>query len=100
MKYHKSNFIIFDAEGGVVVYNTHKEFSKGHTHLKSFKAGKDAINFVLKRKIPSKASNYYLISLMRISEDPQYISKIKTLMDTRKQKGKKLGCRKRKEFRK
>lgn len=100
MKYHKDNFIIFNADGGIVVYNTDKDFDKGHTHLKSFKAGRDAINFVLRQKIPSRASNYYLRSLVRLSTNSRYINKIEDLIKVRKQKGKKLSCRKRKLFNK
>jgi len=100
IKYHKEQFIIFNAEGGIVVYNTDKDFDKGHTHLKSFKAGKDAINFVLMQKIPSRASNYYLRSLIRLSTNSHYIGKIEDLIKVRKQKGKKLSCRKRKLFNK
>lgn len=100
IKYHKDNFIIFNADGGIVVYNTDKDFDKGHTHLKSFKAGRDAINFVLMQKIPSRASNYYLRSLVRLSTNSRYINKIEDLIKVRKQKGKKLSCRKRKLFNK
>ena len=87
--YIKKHFIITKVQNGYIVYNTDKEFEKGHTHLKSFKASKTAIDLVLNSKIPRSTNFYYLESLIRLSSDKKYIEKINELIEVRKQKGKK-----------
>lgn len=98
--YSKGSFIIFLAGDNCVVYNKEKDFECGHSHLKSIKAGKDAITFVMAGKIPKNCRNYYLITLQRLSTDETYINKIQELMDVRKQKGKTLSYRNCTGFRK
>ena len=73
--YIKKHFIITKVQNGYIVYNTDKEFEKGHTHLKSFKASKTAIDLVLNSKIPRSTNFYYLESLIRLSSDKKYIEK-------------------------
>jgi len=76
MTYYKDGFIIFRSGKGYIIYNTLKSFKTGHTHLKSFKPCRDAITFVLLRKIPKKATHYYLTSLQRLSIDKTYIKQL------------------------
>jgi hypothetical protein len=89
MSIKKDKFILFQVDDGWIVYNTAKPFEKGHTHLRSKNSALAAIDFVLKKKIPKKCSFYYLISLIRISDNEKYIGKIQDLIDIRKSKGKK-----------
>ena len=60
-----------------------------HTHLKSRSACDTVIHNVINKKIPKNVGNYYLTSLIRLSDDTKYISKIEELINVRKQKGKK-----------
>ena len=46
-------------------------------------------HLVIRKKIPKSTHGYYLTSLIRLSEDDGYINKIKELMESRVQKGKK-----------
>ena len=85
----KDKFILFQVRNGWIVYNTNKEFENGHTHLKSKCSALAAIDFVLKEKIPKRSSNYYLISLIRISDNENYVGKVRELMNVRGSKGKK-----------
>lgn len=87
--YEKKEFMIFKVKEGYIAYNTKKNFQEGHTHLKHFEAAKTAIDLVIKKKIPKSTDGYYLTSLIRLSEDDYYISKISELIETRKKKGKK-----------
>ena len=89
LAYIKKNFIIIKVKNGYIVHNTEKIFEDGHTHLKSFKASKTAIDLVLNGKIPRSTNFYYLESLIRLSKDTKYINKIKELIEVRWQKGKK-----------
>ncbi|WP_296644772.1 hypothetical protein [Romboutsia sp. 13368] len=87
--YERKEFMIFQVKEGYIVYNARKSFQEGHTHLKHFKAAKTAIDLVIRKKIPKTTQGYYLTSLIRISDDDSYITKIKELMESRSQKGKK-----------
>lgn len=87
--YEKKEFIIFQVKEGYIVYNTRKSFQEGHTHLKHFEAAKTAIDLVINKKVPKSTDGYYLSSLVRISDDDKYISKINSLIQARDQKGKK-----------
>ncbi|WP_042275194.1 hypothetical protein [Faecalimicrobium dakarense] len=87
--YERKEFMIFQVKEGYVVYNTKKSFQEGHTHLKHFEAAKTAIDLVINKKVPKSTDGYYLSSLIRISDDDKYISKINELIESREQKGKK-----------
>lgn len=87
--YEKKEFMIFKVREGYIAYNTKKNFQEGHTHLKHFEAAKTAIDLVIKKKVPRSTDGYYLTSLIRLSEDELYISRINELLETRERKGKK-----------
>lgn len=87
--YEKKEFMIFKVKEGYIAYNTKKNFQEGHTHLKHFEAAKTAIDLVINKKVPRSTDGYYLTSLIRLSEDEFYISKINELIETRERKGKK-----------
>lgn len=87
--YEKKEFMIFKVKESYIAYNTRKNFQEGHTHLKHFEAAKTAIDLVINKKVPRSTDGYYLTSLIRLSEDEFYISKINELIETREQKGKK-----------
>ena len=87
--YERKEFIIFQVKEGYIVYNTRKSFQEGHTHLKHFEAAKTAVDLVINKKVPKSTDGYYLSSLIRISDDDKYISKINELIEARDQKGKK-----------
>lgn len=86
--YRKDEFIILKASEGFIVYNTKKEWENGHSHLKSFKAAKTAINLVQKDKLPRSREFYYLTTLQRISAEEEYIERIEQLKQTMKERGK------------
>lgn len=88
--YNKKEFVILQNKNGYVVINTRKTFDSGHTHFKNLNASKKLINLAINKKIPKSNSNYFLDSLIRISNDEKYIEKIQELKDVREQKGKKL----------
>ncbi len=53
------------------------------------------VDFALKEKIPRRCGFYYLISLSRISNNIDFVGKVLSLVNVRKDKGKKLTCLKR-----
>lgn len=84
--YERNEFIIFQVKNGYIAYNTKKLFKEGHTHLKSFRTAKTAIDLVIRKKVPRSTDIYYLRSLIRLSEDEIYIRKINELIKYREQK--------------
>ena len=84
--YEKKEFIIFQVKNGYIAYNTKKSFKDGHTHLRCFESAKTAIDLVIRRKVPRSTDLYYLTSLIRLSGDHVYISKIKELIKYRQEK--------------
>lgn len=95
--YQKNQYIIFKVSDGLVVYNTEKRFKDGHTHLKSFRVAKTIIELSIKRKFPSSHDPYFIDSLIRISDNQEYIFKLKEIKTTRENKTKQK-CRKKKDF--
>lgn len=87
--FERKEFIIFQVKEGYIAYNTKKAFEEGHTHLKHFNAAKKAIDLVISKKIPKSTNVYYLTSLIRLTNDDNYVEKINELIDTRNKKGKK-----------
>lgn len=86
---HKGDFIIFRVSTGWIVYNKHKKFAEGHTHLRNKQSALALVDFAVKEKMPRRCGFYYLISLTRISENPKFVEKVLSLVDVRKGKGKK-----------
>ncbi len=84
--YEKKEFIIFQVKNGYIAYNTKKVFKDGHTHLRCFESAKTAIDLVIRKKVPRSTDLYYIKSLIRLSEDNIYISKINELIKYREEK--------------
>lgn len=85
--YQKKNFSIIKIDrSGYIVINKNKDFEEGHTHLKSFKTAKMIVDLALNKLIPNHLSQYLLISLIRISEDLEYINKLEILLNNKKNK--------------
>ncbi|MEW9079449.1 hypothetical protein [Terrisporobacter glycolicus] len=87
--YEKREFIIFQVKNGYIAYNTKKTFKDGHTHLRCFDSAKTAIDLVIRKKVPRSTDSYYLTSLIRLSKDIAYITKINGLIKCREEKLKK-----------
>ena len=60
-----------------------------HTHIKSYKLAQTIISNVCNKKIPLHSSTFVLTSMIRLSDDPIYISKINEVITIRRSKGKK-----------
>lgn len=78
-----------------IVVNTKKKFEEGHTHLKSYKSARCAVDYAIKKKVPRNTDLYFLVSLIRITRDEEYRRKLTELVEVRKQKGKKQSYRNR-----
>ena len=86
--YERKEFIIFQVKNGYIAYNTKKAFKEGHTHMKCFKSAKTVIDLVIRKKVPRSNDLYYLTSLIRLSENLAYITKINDLIKYKEEKSK------------
>lgn len=84
----RDDFVIDSTTDGFRVTRIDNDLDM-HTHLKSKSACNTVIQNVISKKIPKNVGNYYLTSLIRLSDDEKYISKIEELINTRKNKGRK-----------
>lgn len=82
--YKKNVYVIYSNTEGYIIHNTTKDFENGHTHLNNFKTAKFIIDLAIHKSIPHHLCTYFLVSLMRISTDEEYIEKINSLYETKK----------------
>lgn len=87
--YQDGDFVVVKAKNCFIVINTNKNFKNGHSHLKSLWACKKVIYCAKYRTVNGDMNRYMLTSIIRISEDDEYISKIEDLITVRNRKGKK-----------
>ena len=82
--------IYSDSNGNFIVHNTRKEFSVGHSHLKSYNTAKYVAYLVAHSKIPKKhhLSDYLYQSVIRVSSNKNYITKMKIMWEEEKRKRK------------
>lgn len=91
--YQRNQYKIYRVGNDFIVHNSRYKFSDKHTHLRSFKQAKNLIYFVSNKKVPKLVSFYYLESMIRVSDDDEYIKKVSKLMQIKKRKTKiKVKC--------
>ncbi len=66
-------------DNGYIIHNTHKPFETGHTHLNNYHTARYLIKIAYNKIIPNHLSIYLIDSLIRISNDEDYISKLNIL---------------------
>ena len=87
--FKKANFNLYsDYNGEYIIHNTHKEFSKGHTHIKNYNTAIYLINLAHHKSVPHRHLKYFIESLIRISDDCEYIKKLKETLGSQKMKKK------------
>lgn len=88
--YEDKQFIILGGCGDeYILMNKRKKFKDGHTHIRNYKTAKWLAELYRHKRIPRDLHSTYLLeSLIRISDDPEYTEKIKSLIETRKRKSK------------
>ena len=74
--YSNGQFKIYKTLDGYIVHNSNKPFDKGHTHIKNFGTAKYLTHLGKYKKVPNRLTQYLIISLIRISEDYDYISQL------------------------
>lgn len=84
--YRKKNYRIYDVGEEFVIHNTSYDFESHHTHINNFKTCKYIIDLCLHRTVPYHLSDYLLISILRLSDDEEYKSKIRKVLDENKRR--------------
>ena len=75
--YRRGNYIIIKTKKkSYIVINKKKSFKQGHTHTKDFKYSKSLIDLAIRKKLPRKANKKVITSLIRISDDKNYIKNL------------------------
>ena len=75
--YRRGNYIIIKTKKkSYIVINKKKSFKQGHTHTKDFKYSKSLIDLAIRKKLPRKANEKVITSLIRISDDKNYIKNL------------------------
>ena len=83
--YRKHNYNIYGAGNDeFIVHNTRKSFQDHHTHIRNFNTAKYLIDLSLHKTLPKRLPEYLLISLIRLSDDEQYTSKLLNLLEREK----------------
>lgn len=81
---NKQYCIYSNGRDAYIVHNKNKDFEIGHTHIANYHTAKYIINLSLHNTIPNKnIGNYLLESLIRISDNDDYVQKIKTIKEKR-----------------
>lgn len=88
--YQKQEYVVWKANGGYVVYNTLKPFKSGHTHLKSKKRVVEVIDNSIDYHFPLHWSNYFIISMIRLTTNERFKCKLEHLHQTRLGKSRRL----------
>lgn len=86
--YERGDFIILEGSDHYILYNKCKEFEDGHTHLDNYNTATWLIRLVEHRSIPHHISSYLLESLIRVSENTEYIRHLKELQEAKRNKTK------------
>lgn len=77
LKYGK--FVIHKKNNSYLVVNINKPFKDGHTHVERLDVAEILCKLAYRKQLPKSRSERFLESLIRISEDKDYISKLHTL---------------------
>lgn len=85
--YKKRTFVIYRVRDGHIIYNTKKPFSEGHTHVSNYDTAIRIMNIAISKEVPRHLSDYLLESLIRLTDDEDFMIKIENMRKIRK-KGK------------
>lgn len=87
--YSKRHFNIYSVNNQeFIVHNTKLPFENHHTHINRFSTAKYLINVSLYKSIPKRLSNYLIISLIRLTDDDEYIEKLRFMLEQNKEERK------------
>lgn len=81
MVYRRKNYAIYDAGSHFIVHNMNLKFEGHHTHITRYNTCRYIIDLAFHKTVPKHLSDYLLVSLMKISDDADYIDKIERMLN-------------------
>lgn len=88
--YQEGYFKVYRAGNNYIVHNSKFLFDNAHTHVRTLNTAKRIIYCTANKIIPRTFPEYLLNSLIRVTDDDHFADEIETLIEVRRQKGKKL----------
>lgn len=88
--YQEGSYKVYRVGNNYIVHNSRQVFNQAHTHVRTLNTAKKVIYCTLHKIIPRTFPEYLLVSLIRVSDDDHYQAQIESLIEVRRQKGKKL----------
>ena len=88
--YQEGSFKVYRVGNNFIVHNSRYLFAEAHTHVRTLNTAKKIIYCTMNRVIPKTFPEYLLNSLIRVSDDEHYNCQVESLIEVRRQKGKKL----------
>ncbi|WP_242990641.1 hypothetical protein [Clostridium tetanomorphum] len=82
--YQNLNFKVYKVGNEFIIHNTKKKFRNGHTHVHKYKICMIMIKLIKHKELPKNHNKYFLESLIRISDDKDYIKKIEDIYSKKK----------------
>lgn len=73
--YKKEEFLVIPVSNNFIIININKQFKQGHTHVKKIEIARLLIDLAINKKLPKNP--YYVENLNRITNDKDYIDKLK-----------------------
>lgn len=70
------NYVVFRTNNGFVVVNVNKPFKSGHTHVQRFDIAMILCKLAYRKQLPRSKIKYFIESLIRISNDKDYIREL------------------------
>lgn len=88
--YQEDRFKVYRVGSNFIVHNSRYVFNEAHTHVRTLNTAKKIIYCTRHKIIPKTFPEYLLHSLIRVSDDHHYNEQVESLIEVRRQKGKKL----------
>jgi hypothetical protein len=88
--YQEGKFKVYRAGNNFIVHNSRFMFHDAHTHVRTLNTAKRIIYCSKKKVIPKTFPEYLLYSIIRVTDDDHFVDQIQSLIEVRRQKGKKL----------
>lgn len=82
--YRKKHYAIYSNQEGFIIHNTNKEFSIGHTHINNYNTAKYLVNLAYYKRLPNRKCDYFIESLIRITDDNAYKRLLNNNLKTKK----------------
>lgn len=83
--YQRKHYKVYQTDNGYIVHNCKmKDFA--HSHIQNYKACLWIIDLLIHKKCPYNIPKYFVISLIRLTDDEKYLEKLNAILDKKSKK--------------